>query len=183
MPTPQGRMVVPVGFEAAGTAPISLLVTSAGKLVVDTERGGMDTLYLARAYANSGDAVGNGALADVQLDAETADPNGNFSIVTYKYTAPVAGYYAVNGQVTWLAAQVVANKTVCAAIVRNATVVAQRYAHTDAASNVSAAVSDIVHLDAGDTIKMQCVHTFAAAKTYSGLTADTFLSIHILSAD
>ena len=58
---------------------------------------GFGNWTMARAYlAGNQNGVADGSYVKVNLDTESYDIGGNFNIATYRYVAPVSGYYQIN---------------------------------------------------------------------------------------
>lgn len=135
--------------------------------------------YKARAYRSATYSIADGGPTLIQLNTDDYDPNGNFDTTSnYRYTAPVAGYYLVTGQVT-LATN--ASKRLIGYIYKNGSLLIET-AHSPAvATNNASLVSTIVYLAQNDYVDLRVYHDNGSAKNVIGGTFDTYLAVHLLS--
>ena len=89
----------------------------------------------------------------ILLDAEQYDVGANFA--SNIFTAPVSGYYYINGNVTFLAASVIADVSYIGRITKGAsTSIAEMWGTPSAVKEFSCVVSTTYYLTKGDTIKL-----------------------------
>jgi len=141
--------------------------------------------YMARAYlsANQFDVPNNtGTL--VNLNAESYDPGNNFNTANHRYVAPVAGYYVIHGQVTYLTGTVVADKRYDARLYLNGAESGGAILASPTTGYASPNFTDCLHLAANDYVELFCFHQ-AGVNTVDilGNTNWTFLTVMLLQAD
>ncbi len=135
----------------------------------------------ARAYLSAAQLnITNNTWTKVLLNAETYDTGDDFA--SYKYTAPVTGYYLVIGSVSWVSASVVAAKEYGTAIYVNGALVAYTMAHASLAATLIPNVSDILYLTKDQYVELYCYNNSGVDTCdVSGGTSATFLAVHLLS--
>ena len=109
--------------------------------------------YRARAYAGSELAnVADTAGAINQLNTESFDPNSNFSTVTYKYTAPISGYYQVNVNTSYSAG--LTDTAIGYAQIRvNGATQHTTITHSGSETRMSVFTGGLIEVSKGDTIE------------------------------
>jgi len=55
------------------------------------------------AYPSAGTAVSNASFTKIAINTTSFDTNSNFNTSTYRFTPTVAGYYQVNGRISFSA--------------------------------------------------------------------------------
>ena len=137
----------------------------------------------ARAYlsANNQENLVHGTATKVILDGEEYDPGDNFNTSTYRFTAPVDGYYLINGSV--LFTNVVADRYYMAIIYVYGTDVARNYIHASLTSFACAAVTTMQYLSAGQYIELYA-QSNAGDNTVDILRGSkyTFLEVALMAA-
>jgi len=137
----------------------------------------------ARAFLSASNQLDlvSGTITKVVLDGETYDPGNNFDTTsTYRFVAPITGYYFVNGQVMFTS--IVASKLYAGSIYINGVAAADVYSHSSLTSSLSCNPSGIYYLTSGQYVELY-------ATSYSGdNTVDiikgsryTFLEVALLS--
>lgn len=135
--------------------------------------------YKASAYNSNVQSIPNNTVTTVELDAENYDSNSNFNTGTYGYTVPVTGYYLISAAVRIDA--MVANKRIVGLVYNGATSIISTFVQAAYAEDVSAVISKIVNLAAGDIIYLKVSQNSGVAKNTVATSKDTYLSIHLLS--
>lgn len=164
------------GYHANSTPTASNIpVLDANKKLPATAFG---SIYRARAYRNGSQAISGSGFTKMQLNAESYDSNSNFDSATnYRYTAPVAGYYQVCGNIS------VQSSTVRLVVVlyKNGAEVSRGFDYTSGSSlDFGGSFSDIIQLAATDYLELYGY--FSGAATVVGSTVgQTFLSVHLIS--
>ena len=135
--------------------------------------------YKARAYRNANYVFADASWAKVTLNAENYDPNSNFDTTNNRYTAPVTGYYQVNGAVRNTAT---AFATGAVAIYVNGSTYAKGETHFYSKAEVRHTVSDVVYATAGQYIELYAVFdATSGSNIIVGGATETYMSIHLLS--
>ena len=132
----------------------------------------------ARAYANTAQTLTNASLALISLDTESYDPGGNFTpTVTFKFTAPISGYYLVAGRVCYVAN---ATGTRAVSIKVNGAVVSEIVLPTVTTANATEMMaSDIIYLAATDYVQLFGYQT--SGGNLNIVAVDTYMTVHLLS--
>ncbi len=148
-----------------------------------TNPTGLDILditnpYKARAYLGSNQSININTLKIVEFDTETYDPNSDFDTANNKYVVPVAGVYDIAAAVRFAIAASGDRLTIQIKI--NSTVTTQTFFSAGSADNHTLLVSDKLELAVNDEITIIARNT-DSADTLSGVSTNTFLSVHLLS--
>lgn len=98
-----------------------------------------------------------------------------------KYTATQAGRYLIIGRCSWSAAQVVADKTIAAAIYKNGANLEQAAIHIAYGAGATVAQLSIASLAANDYIELYGWHNFGATKAITSGAIYTSMTIFKLS--
>jgi hypothetical protein len=131
--------------------------------------------YVVKVARSGSQSIPNITFTKVQLNSESFDLNNNFdSSTNYVYTAPVTGYYFVNGLVKMGGAKMV---TLCRLVSSGGYIKEGSASDNAAYTDNYSQVDDVVKLTAGQTLELQVYHTFGAA---ASLTAAN-MTIHLLS--
>jgi hypothetical protein len=124
------------------------------------------------AYANTGQTVANNTYTKVSLQVEDFDTNNNFDSTTnYRFTPTVAGYYQINGGVTFTGLTI---NVATATIYKNGTA----YANGQGASTtngLTAVVGAVIYLNGStDYVELYTFQnnatsgtTYAASRAYN----------------
>lgn len=121
----------------------------------------------------------------VNLDTETYDVGANFDTTTHLFTAPAAGYYRVYIVVEYKNGTVVADKRFVARATKNTSdVLFYANGHSAMTNSLQINNSDVVHLDADDTVKLECKASIGAntCDILSGALS-THITIEQISVD
>ena len=127
----------------------------------------------------------NNTWTKIQVNAEQYDPGNNFDTATYKFVAPVAGYYLLVGNVGFI--NLVADKRYMVGLYVNTTRVCWVAYHASYTGACYGNASTVVHLAAGDEVFLygnpdagvSTVDVFGHA-SYPDIT---FLAVCLLVAD
>jgi len=179
------------GPSASGTADAVWLWVAdaggqAGKAVlnIQNEDGqGIDT-WVSRAdvYRSSDQSINSASWTKINLNAENYDTEDEFDNSTnYRFTAKVAGYYSVKGQITF--GSMGNNNLIEAAIYKNGTKYREnlvKVADSGLGSNASVAISFDVYLAANDYLELYGYQNSGSAKSALGGNNYTFLSVYRL---
>jgi len=111
-----------------------------------------------RAYRTSNQLnIADSTTTKIELDTENFDVGNDFDSTTnYQFTAPVAGYYYLSGQVTYTS--VVADKGYYAVIVPSTAPNISGVTQASFASTISARASDIRYLAQSETVNLSAYH-------------------------
>jgi len=137
---------------------------------------------LCRAYLSSAqDDLAQDDNHLVTLDGESFDPGSYFNTTTYKFVAPIAGFYAVAGQVGFK--NIVADKIYKARLKVEGTTTLFGIAHSGLNAYITPSFADIIQLAASDEVTLNAVHESGVDTVDLINDPDyTYLSIHLLSA-
>ncbi len=136
-----------------------------------------------KAYLSANQLISSGSDTVVQFNAESFDPLSVYSTSTYRFTAPVAGYYhlvahctmdSLGDGVTFYVQILSFNQTL--GYSQNQTARATGY--------ITAEVNEIVHLAAGEWVEVHVFHNAGTAKNLlggSGPSGTTYFAAHLLS--
>ncbi len=134
--------------------------------------------YKARAHCGGTQSITNNLDTHIALNIADYDPNGNFNLTTGLYTAPVAAYY----KCSWAALFAASNGTCilqAKLIINGGMYPIYAGESGNAGAPVTVGLSDVVHLNAGDTVGLGVYHNFGAALNTTG---PTFLTVAYDSA-
>lgn len=133
----------------------------------------------ARAYLSSTiSTTVSGAAIKVALDTETYDVGANFAAGTF--TAPVNGYYFISGLV-YFTNITAAGKYFQTLLYVNGVAVKIATLYSAAAGNgLSPTVSDILYVEAGQTIELWYTHNDATTVDLFHGTGATGLTVHLI---
>ena len=114
----------------------------------------------------------------VLLDTESYDIGGDFA--SYKFTAPVTGYYFVTGSVLWNTKQVDSHYDM--AIYKNGVGIANAYIVPGGNYYINPNISDVVYLGEDDYLELYArTADSTATSDITANAAQTFMSVHLLS--
>lgn len=139
---------------------------------------------IARAYTTTNlTNIGNSSITLVPLNLKSYDNNTNYNTTTYRYVAPVSGYYNVFANVGFTS--VTGNSQYQGVVQKNATTSISSFigiCSTDTATGISATINDNVFLAANDYIDLR-VNQQSGTSTVAviGTEKDTFLSLYLIS--
>jgi len=135
----------------------------------------------ARAYrTTSNQAISDTTMTKIQLNAEDYDENGEFDSTTnYRFTATVAGYYLVVGQVGF--GNIADQGRYSTRIFKNGSQVSVNNVTASGTKEVEALTSDIVYLAASDYIELKAYIDAGGASAALASDQATYLSIHKIS--
>lgn len=134
----------------------------------------------ARAHLDMDQSVASGAWTLMSFSIENFDVASNFDTGTYKFTAPVDGYYEVNARITWDATA--AGKVYGAYLHVNNSGVSVCYAASDVTGTImpSCVISDILKLTANDYVTLKGYHNTGSAINAVSGTIQSFLSVRLV---
>ena len=159
-----------------------ILQEEATKRTEDFRTEHISTLMKARAYLSADQLnISSGVATKVLLDTESYDLGDNFA--SYKFVAPITGYYQVNAGVRYVSASVVADERYFCIIRRNGVNAVSGVGHAAVADAVLPTCSDVLYLAAEQYLELFAYHV-AGVDTVDidGGTAHTYMSVHLLSA-
>lgn len=152
-----------------------LNITDGGNTTAKT----LGTIAKARVYRNGTQTIAKDGYVKVQLNAEDYDVNNNFDSTTnYQYTAPVSGYYLINGAVTF------SNHATGARIIAigvGGTQVYNNYATANANEYFTLGVSTVINLAAGGTVQLFAYQSSGGDLGIVGGVGFTYLDITMLN--
>jgi len=162
----------------AGTTDVAHSNGSAVQAGPSTAYLGTGGIVACRAYQSAQQDIVKDTYTKVNLQTENFDLGGNFAASTF--TAPVTGYYQVNGAINFEEVMG-ANDYIVALIYVNGTTVAEGHSYQAGSAYVSANVGDIVHLTATDTVNLYVWHSYTENRLLSVGTSVTYMSIMLLN--
>ncbi len=134
--------------------------------------------YCFRAYDSGGTTIADGTATKVLFATENFDPNNNFA--NSSYTAPVTGFYQINGRVAFATS---ISTGVAAIILIYVDGVEYSRGMADGTSFVSSSaytVSDIVPCNVGQTIDIYMYQDSAGTEATQTGSAHTYISGHLV---
>jgi hypothetical protein len=154
-------------------------IGNAWKTIYDSAGSGLSSK--ARAYrGTSVQSIDTETDTKVQLNAESYDVGSEFdSSTNYRFTATTAGYYQVNGCVSY--ASPVDQKSYICQIKKNDSAYATGQFSASGTTRIRIPVSDIIYLAATDYIELWTSHNSGLSKNIDYGASMTFFSIHKLS--
>lgn len=127
---------------------------------------------ILQVFAGAGQAIAAGAWTQVNLNTVVADSYAAFNTTTHQYTAPVAGWYEVFGNIPY--AHLSTTPGFFAALYKNAVAVTNASggstAHTSV-DGVSASIGWQIFLNVGDFIDMRTWTNLANSTFSNGMQA------------
>lgn len=137
--------------------------------------------YMFRATRTSDQTgIADATYTTVQFTSETFDPNNNFDTSTYKYTAPVTGYYQLNllARITGTSIGIYAAQLVKG----TSTVISKTLANEATSSEKRINISDVLYLTAGDAVFAQVYGDVSSGTvTLAGSAVDLSFSGFLVS--
>jgi hypothetical protein len=121
--------------------------------------------------------VPNGATLTVDFGVKTFDHQNEFNLGSDRFVAQSAGQYLVTAQVNM--ANVQPGTMYRVYIEKNGADFLVRSVHSSNGSDFTVSITDIIFLQAGDSIGLMFLNSGTAPVTYS--SGHTFLAIHKLS--
>ncbi len=137
--------------------------------------GTVTRVYQAAATAQS---IASATATTVVLDTVDFDPQGNFDVSTYTYTAPSAGYYVIIANLQYKNGAISpgTSSNAFVAILNNGTQISLSGNFTMSSSYNGKGVSAMVLLAAGDKITLQTEQYSGAAQPLNG-EPQTWMSV------
>jgi len=166
-------------FTATGSA----IVIGGGGVYTQINK---NSIFRAYASADNIGYSGNGTAYTVVLDAETVDVGSNFNTATYKFVAPVTGYYHFDGAVLFYDAEI--KLRICVAkLYKNGSIEIdgeQPDQYYYGGAWVRSNVSGIIYLAASDyvTLGMACWTLDSGTYNQIGGPGNTYLHGFLISA-
>jgi hypothetical protein len=140
--------------------------------------------FLSADQLNINDITWTKILLD-SVGAPGYNPGGYFDTGNNKYVAPATGYYLIVGNVLWVPASTIADKSYYTGIYVNGSLRSANCGQAAAIGAAGACVSTVALVTAGQDIELYCYHN-AGANTPDvdgGTVWNTFLAVHLLSID
>lgn len=134
----------------------------------------------ARGVSSSGQSIPNSANTIITYNAaKTFDTNGALNTTTGVFTAPEAGYYQANGQVTYASASFTASNNLVLRFFRNGAEYSSSppLVPVTSTSQYSISHSDLVFLARGDTLDLRAFQNSGGARTLDPDVRFNFFSI------
>ncbi len=137
----------------------------------------------ARVYLGAAQTVVPTTPVIVELDTENYDVDSEFNVAAHLFTATTTGYYQVSAGVTWNPPE--ADKQYVLYLYKDHGGTPSYYAinmvHSSSTGLITNNISDIVYLEATDTLCLYVSHNSAGNVDLAAESRFTFLSIHRLS--
>ena len=173
-----------ISYDASGN-PVAIATGSNGQVLTSTGAGSPPAFEAlpaagfrvgARAYRSSNQTISTGTSTQIQFNAESWDPNGDFDSSTgYDYVVPTGegGKYLVTAS---LDQGVNVDQTFCRLYITvNGGAAALSYLKTSGTSEQSSQASDIIDLSAADSVEIFFHHAAGSNKlVYAGETGSYF---------
>lgn len=155
---------------------------------IDQDSKVVKTPIKARAYLSAQqNNIANLTYTTITMAAENYDIGGNYNVGTYRFTAPVAGYYMIAFQVRWVS--IVADKRYNAGIFKNSGG-SPTYANSIIYNSQQSSINDYL-TNAASGIQFLAQNDYIELAVYHGAgvgTVDvyfgpqsTFMAVHLLS--
>jgi len=132
----------------------------------------------ARVYTSNNQVLVANTEEILELNQETFDIGSNFDTGTYKFTAPVTGYYQIDVSVRY--AINADQDQITTRVKVGDTVTLEGKGQASGASTLQGIVSGLLFLTAADEVSVWVMNN-DNADTISGGTTFTWMSIHLLS--
>lgn len=144
----------------------------------------LNATIAARAYRNAALSINSSGGEDkVPFDVENYDLGSNFSTVTGTFTAPRAGIYHVDAQVTINDLDAATDNALVHIKVNGSDVIVNRVYNSAANGDPRPNLSDTILLAASDTVEVYANHSSATASESVGTgTTNTYLAIYFVGA-
>lgn len=120
------------------------------------------TISMFSVALDADQSVNSASITQVEFDTVQFDENSDFDVDTYRFYAPVNGYYFTSVLVRFSAP--VADKYCYARIRLNGSAVVANYCHTSNTNQVNANVNVTLYMTAGQYIDVVVYHNFGSAK-------------------
>lgn len=166
-----GTDILRIGQEATS-------IVIGGAAIPTTFGGSIIAPYMSRvrAYLNSAQQIDNNTFTKVLLNGETYDALNEFA--NYKFTATVAGYYHVIGQVGISKNGYALNQFIAEIRVNNAYVTRSQQADASTLNDdISNLVTDIIYLNVGDYVELWAYQSAGLSKNLKVSSAMTYLTL------
>lgn len=160
---------------ATGALPTAITVTTGNMVNASVTQAKLGTNVAGngpafRAYAGTTTTVADSTWTKVSLNTEDYDTNSNFASSTF--TPTVAGYYQINGAVSWASAFAASG---IVAIYKNGAVHSRGF--QVAGTTYNSSVSDIVYCNGTtDTLELWANHVSGGNRTVQAEQAGTYFS-------
>jgi hypothetical protein len=178
-PTKMEFYTTGTGVGATPTLALTLNADQTATFAANVYAPNLDFLG-ARAYLNAtlGTTV-SVTETKINLDAESYDVGADFA--SYKYVAPVAGYYRLDGQIEFDG--LAADKVGAVMIRVNNATVARAYTPNGGYAGCTARTGITIHLAAADYVELFYFHNGATTVDIYGGAISTFLECTLVKAD
>jgi len=129
----------------------------------------------ARVYLNKSYTVPDLSTRIVDFDNETYDPFDDFNLTSNNYTAPENGPYLITGSICL---RMIDTAVLRVSIYVNNSMKAESLSHASTNDYISASVTDIILLSAGDKVTLRTFFDKGGSGDYRAGQEYTFLTIH-----
>jgi hypothetical protein len=137
------------------------------------------SLIYGRAYLAGSQSPATSTPTKVALDTKSFASGITCDLTNHRFTCITAGYYFVNGQVTY--DSYVTGKNIVAEIYVNGTqMVYSLGAGFNSTSLATQRVSDLVHLNAGDYVELYTFHNFGSSALLEAGSIYNYLDIFLI---
>lgn len=140
----------------------------------------LTTTHKVSAYAGAAQSIAAGTGEIIELNTESYDLGSDFNTSTFKFTAPITGYYLVVAQMK-LTGMADGKNAVVYVKKNTSTTVLENQHWTGAAGSAYPHVAGIVSLTQGDTLELQGENGDASDRNTGAGAGITFMDIHLIS--
>ena len=132
---------------------------------------------LTRAFVVTSYSMLDTVWEKIDFDALDYDVNGDFNLITDRFTCPTGGYYLISVMLTF--SDMLDGETIRVGVFSEAVFEARSVAHASHATDLSVGFTDIVFLNAGEYIEFGAYHTGAGQRSIFGDSIGTYTYITI----
>jgi len=132
----------------------------------------------ARAHLSAVQAVASGSTTKINLNTESYDVGDCFNTTTYRFTAPVAGYYVINGS-AYIESLADGKYHSCRAY-KNGSLALLDVSRSGSVGHMSSSVSGILYLAKNDYIELYVEHDHGSNRNIMTGVA-TYLEVFLLN--
>jgi len=161
-----GDQIIDGALSNAGTA--NLYDTNEKGIITNAKNSG------ARAYQASGQAISTATLTIVDVPTESYDIQAEFA--NDRFTATVAGYYLVYGQVVWTSPEV--DYAFYNYIYKNGGAIIEYLSYPQSTRRETQIVTTVIYLTVNDYIEMKVYHSATGSETLTAGSTTTYLEVN-----
>ena len=163
--------VLIIGLSGLGVGVFSLYTTQQLVNRVNTPKP------LARVLVSSSYLISDTAWETVNFDVVDYDKTGDFNLVTDEFTCSSSGYYLISAMLTFVLMD--DGDVIFVRLVREGVYESGSSAHASQANSLSVGFTDIVYLNAGDSLELQVFQLSGGPENLLGSTAGTYTYLTI----